>query len=115
MKFTRIDSSFAVAPQLKPADLRLVADARYRAVVNNRPDGEEPGQPSSAEIRREAEQLGLRYAYIPVRPGQMTDADARALGDFVEGAEGPVLAFCRSGVRAFDLWKRSRELAGKPV
>ena len=85
--------------------------AGFGTFVNNRPDGEEVGQPTSAQIRAEAQRLGLRYVYLPIVPGGMTDADARALNEVLADADGPVLGFCRTGARSMSLWKRSRELA----
>ena len=115
MKITRIDPHVSVSGQLRREDLPLLAEAGYRAIVNNRPDGEEAGQPTDADLRGEAHRLGLLYCHIPIAHGHMTDADARALDDFVAKAGGPVLAFCRSGARSTALWTRSRALAGRPV
>ena len=110
MKITRLDPLFSVAPQISPDDLTLLDQAGFRAVVNNRPDGEEAGQPSDGDLRREAHRLGLQYFHIPIVPGHMTDDDARALAEAIDQAGGPVLAFCRTGTRSTNLWKRSREL-----
>jgi len=80
-------------------------------VINNRPDGESPDQPSSAVMQAAAETAGLSYHFIPLgRDGvspQMVDAETEAL----EGSAGPVLAFCRSGTRSTTLWALSQ--AGK--
>ncbi len=109
MTITPLAPDFSVAPQIRPEDLGPLKRAGYRAVVNNRPDGEEPGQPRSAELRRAAELAGLRYTYIPIAPGQMTEADARALRRFLAEASGPVLAFCRTGSRSTKLWEQARQ------
>jgi sulfide:quinone oxidoreductase len=104
---TRLTDRFSVSPQLFPEDLPLLKQSGYRAIVDNRPDGEEPGQPTSTRMREAAEQLGLRYFYIPVEPGQVTDEDARALRAALDEAEGPVLTFCRTGSRSTKLWERA--------
>jgi uncharacterized protein (TIGR01244 family) len=109
MTITPLSADFAVAPQVRPEDLASLKEAGYAALVNNRPDGEEPGQPRSAELRQAAERAGLRYAYIPIAPGQMTETDAQALRRIIADAKGPVLAFCRTGNRSTKLW----ELAGQ--
>ena len=106
-----LDPRFAVAPQLLPGDLPKLKAAGFAGLVNNRPDDEEDGQPSSAELAEAARRLGLGYTHIPVVPGSLADSDARALGDFVGEAGGPVLGFCRTGNRSANLWRRSRELA----
>ena len=78
-------------------------------MVNNRPEGEEPGQPPASEIEAEARRVGLAYRHIPVVPGQGTKAQARELAAFVAEAGGPVVGFCRTGGRAANLWKMARE------
>lgn len=113
MNLTEIAPHFYVSPQIDVADLALLSEAGIRTVVNNRPDGEEEGQPQSSCLRQEALHLGLRYVDIPVVPGHMTDDDALALRKAIVEADGPILAFCRSGARSTNLWKRSRELAAQ--
>jgi sulfide:quinone oxidoreductase len=45
----RLDETTLVAPsQIFLDDIPVLAAAGIRLIVNNRPDGEEPGQPSSA-------------------------------------------------------------------
>lgn len=105
MKMTDLKPDFSVSPQIFPGDLPLLVEAGFRVVVNNRPDGEEPGQPTAAELRREAEHLGLRYTHIPIVPGHMTEHDAQALREAIAEAGGPVLAFCRTGNRSTKLWE----------
>lgn len=111
MTFIALDPSFSVSPQLQSDELPLVLKAGFGTIVNNRPDGEEEGQPTSARLRAEAQRLGIEYVHIPIMPGRMTDADARALTEVLAGSDGPVLGFCRTGARSMSLWKRSRELA----
>jgi uncharacterized protein (TIGR01244 family) len=100
--FRRLSDTVLVASrQLRPDDIEAVVAAGVELVVNNRPDGEEPGQPASAEIESAAKAAGLRYRHIPVAgaigPDQV-EAMATALG------EGKLLAFCRSGTRSTFLW-----------
>ena len=110
MTITRLSPDFAVAPQLDPDDLAAVAALGFRALVNNRPDGEEPGQPSSETLAAEAARLGLPYRHIPLGQGDDPIAQARKLGELLREIEGPVLAFCRSGTRSAHLWNLSRQL-----
>jgi protein tyrosine phosphatase (PTP) superfamily phosphohydrolase (DUF442 family) len=94
----RIDDHISVAPQIRPEEMSDIAAAGFVAIVNNRPDGEEPGQPSGAEIAAAAAAAGLAYTAIPV-----THA----------GAGGPVLAYCRSGTRSCNLWALAAAKAGR--
>lgn len=98
----------SVSPQVFPQDLPLLKQSGYRTIVNNRPDGEEPGQPLSAELRRAARELGLGYKYIPIVPGQMTEDDAQALREAIARTDGRVLAFCRTGSRSTKLWEMAK-------
>jgi sulfide:quinone oxidoreductase len=113
MELTRLEPNLAIAPQPRVEDLAGLAAAGFRGIVNNRPDGEEPGQPTSAEMAAEACRLGLAYWHIPFRPGEATPDDARAFDAALRAAGGPVLAYCRTGNRARQLWELARQLGGR--
>ncbi|MFN3517692.1 MAG: TIGR01244 family sulfur transferase [Novosphingobium sp.] len=100
-----IAPGYAVRGQIALPDLAELSKAGYRTIINNRPDGEEPGQPTSAEVAAEAARLGLAYHYIPVAKSGPTENDARALAAVLGKNPGPTLAFCRSGRRAAALKK----------
>lgn len=104
MSIAKLSSSFSVSPQLRLDDLAGIAAAGFRAVVNNRPDGEAPDQPGSLALEAEAKRLGLGYTHIPVIPGQMTEMQGRAFDQFLRGVDGPALGFCRTGTRSAGLW-----------
>ena len=101
--FIKLTENISVAGQLSPADLVEAGNQGFTGVVNNRPDHESPGQPTSAEMQAAAEAAGLRYTAIPVGQAgldmDMVDAMAAELD-----APGPLLAFCRSGTRSTNLW-----------
>ncbi|MEZ6022234.1 MAG: TIGR01244 family sulfur transferase [Hyphomonadaceae bacterium] len=109
--FRRVTADFFVAPQLSPVDIARAADAGVRMIVNNRPDREEPGQPSGAEIKAAAEAAGLAYRALPFTgpPPPGTVAETALL---LEEAPGPVLAYCRSGRRSIMAWAMAQALAG---
>ena len=111
MNIIKLDDTVAVAPQPSLEDLAEIAAAGFRGIINNRPDGEDAGQPSSAEIAAEARRLGLFYCHIPVRPGEATPDDARQFAGAMRDASGPVLAYCRSGNRARQLWQLAQQLS----
>ena len=107
LSISRIGADVGASPQVAPADLAAVAAAGYRSVVNNRPDHEGPGQPTSAEIEAGARAAGLAYAYLPVQPAVQTPADAAALAELLATLPKPVLLFCRSGARSTRLFNLS--------
>ena len=106
-----VTPTFATAPQLAPDDMAEAKAMGFTLVINNRPDGEAPGQPTGAEMQAAAQAQGLDYVAIPVVGGP-NDAQVQAMSEAMEGASGPVLAFCRSGTRSIITWARGRAAAG---
>ncbi len=94
----------AVAPQISEADIAEAARLGYRTIINNRPDGEEPGQLTAARAAEVARALGLDYRYIPVNAQTMGPAVWRDFAKALREAPHPVLAHCRSGTRSTHLW-----------
>ena len=110
MEFTRISDQLAAAPQVRPEDLGEIAAAGFVGIINNRPDAEAPDQPRSLELEAEARRVGLAYWHVPVVTGGMSDNDVRAFAAALREANGPVLAFCRTGNRSTALWKAAQAL-----
>lgn len=100
----RLTPFLSVAAQLQPTDMALLAGSGFRCVINNRPDNEGEGQPSSEAIRQAAEASGLEYHHLPVISGQIGDADVAAFRALLGRIKGPALAFCRTGTRSASLW-----------
>lgn len=107
----RVTDDFAVAPQLAPEDMADAAARGFVLVINNRPDHEAPGQPTSAEMERAARAAGLDYLYAPVFGGPNA-AQVAAVREAALAAGGPVLAFCRSGTRSITAWSLGQAQAG---
>jgi uncharacterized protein (TIGR01244 family) len=111
----RIDDRFAVAPQIDPADVPAIAAAGYVLVVNNRPDGEAPGQPGGEAVAAACAAHGIGYRAVPVdHSGFRMDQVSATLTAIAE-AGGPVLAYCRSGTRSCHLWALAAAGMGEPV
>ncbi|HET9429485.1 MAG TPA: TIGR01244 family sulfur transferase [Allosphingosinicella sp.] len=109
--FRRLDEKVLVAGQIGPDDVATAAAEGIVAIVNNRPDGEEPGQPDGIVIRAAAEAAGMGYFHIPVAGGVSPNMVADA-AKVIEAAPGPVLFFCRSGTRSAFLWALARFSGG---
>lgn len=103
MELRTIDETFAVAPQMQPEELAGLAAQGFVAVVCNRPDGEEPGQPSLEDMRSAAQAAGLAFHHIPVAGGLFPPAAVAAFGAIRRGTPGKVLAYCRTGTRSATL------------
>ena len=109
--FRKVTDDFSVAPQIAVADIAAAADQGFTLVINNRPDGEAPDQPSSAQMAAAAQAAGLDYVYIPVRGGPTPD-QVQAVEAAIAEAKGPVLAFCRSGTRSIVTWSLGQSHTG---
>ena len=98
------------SPQLPPAALPALAASGVRRIISNRPDGEEPGQPSAAVMEAAARDAGLDFVWIPVSglPGpEQVAAVAERLAD-----DTPTVMFCRSGMRSAAAWAMAERLRG---
>jgi sulfide:quinone oxidoreductase len=104
MPIKPLTDTLSVSPQLAPDELAALAAQGFRSVINNRPDGEESGQPDSDALAAAAEAAGLAYRHIPVVPGQLQDGQIDAFAEALASLPGPTLAFCRTGTRSATLW-----------
>lgn len=109
MELTQLSPEVSVRPQILPSEVADIAAAGFKGIINNRPDNEASDQPSSAELEAETKRHGLSYWHIPIVPGQATEEDARAFAAAVRDADGPVVAFCRTGNRSISLWKMTQQ------
>ena len=113
MDIRRINNRVSVSPQIDPGDVTELARLGFKGIINNRPDGEEAGQPDGAAIRTVAETLGLRYTSIPVTQAGFSHPQIEAMTTAIEEAGGPVLAYCRSGTRSSNLWALAEARGGR--
>ncbi len=112
MTFRALTDDLWIAPQLTTADVQVAADQGVALIVNNRPDGEEPGQPDGVEIAAAARAAGIEYVAVPIagRPGP---GDARALRQALAVRQGRALLYCRSGMRSAAVWALAATGAGE--
>ena len=102
----------SVTGRLDRSDFEELARAGARTIINNRPDGEDPGQLPVAEARRIAESHGLVYHHIPITAATLSRSDVDAFAAALHNAPAPVVAHCRSGTRSTLLWALSRMREG---
>ena len=115
MDLKRINDHVSVAGQIRPEDVVALKAAGFVAIVNNRPDGESPDQPTGAEIAAAAAAAGLAYHAIPLgRDGVSPELVAQTKA-VLEGSAGPVFCYCRSGTRSTTLWALSQAGAADPA
>src|SRR5690242_3592525 len=104
MELKRINQDFYVSGQITADEVAKIADQGIKTLICNRPDGEGPDQPNVIEIEEAAHKLGLNVIYQPVTSGKITDQQVTEFKQLYQNAQKPVLAYCRSGMRAISLW-----------
>ena len=108
MDIRPLTPELSVAPQIGVDDIRALAEAGFRTIICNRPDGEGPDQPLYDEIARRATEQGLEVHHLPAESGKVTDAQALAFGELMGRVPRPALAYCRTGMRSATLWALSQ-------
>ena len=104
MKIMQLSPGVSVTGQISEADLVEIAGRGFKSVINNRPDGEGPGQPTSADLAAAAARAGLEYAYVPIVARAISQQDIDEFAAACERLHGPMLLFCRSGMRSTQMW-----------
>lgn len=102
-----------VSVQLYPDDLPRLLTSGVRWIVNHRPDGEEPGQPTAEALALAAEACGIEMVHAPFTgypPPAVISATAEALAK--ASPDGSVLLFCRSGLRSTLAWALAERRRG---
>ena len=93
-----------VSGQIAPAQVAALKAHGIERIVALRPDGEEPGQPSSAAVEAAAHSAGIAFAYAPVPGKDVPQAAVDAVSRALARADEPVVIYCKSGHRAPRTW-----------
>ncbi len=101
-----------VSPQIGMAEIATAKDMGVTLIINNRPDGEEPGAPQGDEIETAAKAAGMAYIAIPVTHAGFAEWQLTAMADALGACEGKALAYCRSGTRSTLLWALAQSKGG---
>ncbi len=109
MKIVKLEDTVGVSAQIAPDNVAEIAAAGYQVLINNRPDGEEAGQPVNADIEAAAKAAGLEYHFMPVTAVNFPGPQFDQMADLLDDPDRPVLAFCRTGTRCTNLWVASRQ------
>jgi uncharacterized protein (TIGR01244 family) len=104
MDIRPLSDRYAVSPQIEPGDLPAIKAAGFAAVICNRPDVENPPPLQADEMRRAAEAAGLAFHVLELTHQTMTPENIARQRELIEGAAGPVLAYCASGTRCSVIW-----------
>ena len=112
-QFRPLSDRVLASPQITPADVAEAAALGVTLIINNRPDGEDDGQPTGAEIEAAAHAAGMAYRAIPVSGGGFAEPQVRAMAEALASTDGTVLAYCRSGTRSTLLWSLVEASGGR--
>jgi len=109
-----LDDRTSVSGQIQPADVAGLKASGISMIICNRPDGEESGQPTAAEVQDAAEAEGLEFRHVPIIRG-IGPADVEAMQEALDAAPGKLLAYCRSGNRSALTWAVARRGQGASI
>jgi uncharacterized protein (TIGR01244 family) len=109
MEIRQVNDNYAVSGQIAVDDVKAIKEAGYRSIICNRPDDEQPGQPSAAEIEVAARAADIVFRHIPFVSGQMSEADVQKMAEALDEIPGPVFAYCRSGARSTNIYVAATE------
>ena len=104
----QLDDHLSVSSQITADDVALLAQQGVVCIINNRPDGEDEGQPESDAIKAACEEHGIDYFFIPAVDRNMTDSAIESFNEAMDAYDEPIHAYCRSGTRCSILWSFSQ-------
>ena len=108
----QLDDKTLVSGQVAPHEVAGLAEQGITMLVNNRPDGEDDGQPLAGDIEDAAAAAGIAYRHIPIIRG-IGPSDIEAMQEAMrETGDGKLLAFCRSGTRSALTWALAKRADG---
>jgi len=100
----QLDEKTLVNGQISPGDIAELKAIGVTLIVNNRPDGEDAGQPESDDIEAAAKAAGIDYRHVPIARG-LGPSDIEAMREAMHSVgDGKLFAFCRSGNRSTLAW-----------
>jgi uncharacterized protein (TIGR01244 family) len=104
MDIRKLNDRLSLSPQIAPEQAAEIAAAGFRTVICNRPDAENPPELHAARLRDALESAGLAFIELPFDGSTMTPQLINDLRQHIAEADGPVLAYCRTGTRCANAW-----------
>ncbi|MEE9428899.1 MAG: TIGR01244 family sulfur transferase [Paracoccaceae bacterium] len=112
MNIQQISEDFSITSQVHPEHMKALAENGIRAIICNRPDGEEFGQPSFDIVQTAAKAAGIQMRYVPIVHGAAGLAEFTAFGEALKTLPAPILGYCRSGMRSASMYSAVTEKTG---
>lgn len=111
--FRHLEEGVFASPQIEVADVANARELGISLIINNRPEGESGDQTAGAEIESAARAAGMEYCAIPITHAGFSEPQVDAMIAALGTAQGPVLAYCRSGTRSTLLWALAQAKLGR--
>ena len=109
----KLTQNIYVSGQISSNDFAQMRNSGIKAIINNRPDGEEPGQLSAAEAAKLADEHNMDYHYLPMVNGQPLETSlVEDFKSIIDANDVPILTHCRSGMRSTFIWALGQIQAG---
>ncbi|MBV7379168.1 TIGR01244 family sulfur transferase [Maritimibacter dapengensis] len=110
MNITQLDDQVSVSPQIAVEDVAEIKAMGFTAIMCNRPDGEDPGQPTWAEIEAAAKAQGLATYFLPVQSRPEAEGAAEGFAKALSETDR-LFAYCRSGTRCQLIYQAAKARA----
>lgn len=104
-RIVNLTPDIAATGELRADDIAEAAALGFRAIVNNRPDGEEEGQLNNHTEASLAWRNGLLYRFVPSSKLDLfTDSVVEGMVEALANLPRPILLHCKSGMRSAIIW-----------
>ncbi|UTW59357.1 TIGR01244 family phosphatase [Kordiimonas sp. SCSIO 12603] len=110
--FRQVTNTVSVSPQITTADIDAAKEQGFTLLINNRPDGEELGQPTNADLEAYANEAGIKWLHIPFAGTDLTLNKVMQMNYELKRNE-KILAFCRTGTRSCNIWALASALTNE--
>ncbi len=100
----------SITGQITPDQVSIIAENGFKTIINNRPDGEEPNQPTSAAIEAAATKAGLAYKEVSFAGSALNQNHVEEFATFFNQAQQPILLFCRTGNRSTGIYEAAKRM-----
>lgn len=99
MNYQALSPNYVVSPQIRLADIAAIKADGFKVVISNRPDGEEAGQPTAADVKAACDEAGLAFYHCPMQGPSVKPEDVDVLRGLLQ-EDNKIFAFCRTGNRS---------------
>ena len=104
MRIQQLNDNIYISDQVNIIDIEILSQMGIKSIINNRPDNEADGQPSSNELMQAARLVNIDYYYLPITPDKYPVKKTEELTILLNSTKKPTVMFCRTGNRSANLW-----------